>query len=415
MSAPSDNAKFMAWWAWSLAVLFVVFLFSIQTSYAIVNASVKTELGISIEQVGLVAAAYTWVFAICQFFGGPLLDRTGAHRVMVPAIALVTLGAFVFAHAHSFAGLLLSQVILAVGACVGFVGAGYIGGKWFGMAKFSFMFGLVQFAASLFSAFNQNLIVWLLDHTTWRALFNGVGIFGIALFAVGYVWLRDPPSEKQEVASTPFITNILSNLKEVVCLPQVWLAAIVGACCFGSLLSLGVVWGPKLLQARGVAPEDTGTMASLFWLGLAVGCVLVPWCSDKFRMRKLPVLAGVAGQLLALGLLVYLPELNHAGIVALCLIFGFANAVHMLAFSIAGDIVPPRLIGTSAALVNGSMFLAAGVLMSRPGVRVEDALAGGQNTAAELVQSAMFPLLVALAAALLLSFFLRESFPRASQ
>ena len=51
--------------------------------------------------------------------------------------------------------LLLSQLIIAVGACSGFVGAGYIGGQWFGMAKFSFMFGLVQFAASFFSAFNQ--------------------------------------------------------------------------------------------------------------------------------------------------------------------------------------------------------------------------------------------------------------------
>jgi hypothetical protein len=36
----------------------------------------------------------------------------------------------VFANANSYAMLLLSQVIIAIGSCIGFVGAGYIGGQW---------------------------------------------------------------------------------------------------------------------------------------------------------------------------------------------------------------------------------------------------------------------------------------------
>jgi hypothetical protein len=39
----------------------------------------------------------------------------------------------------------------------------------------------------------------------------------------------------------------------------------------------------------------------------------------------------------------------------------------MLAFSCAGDIVRIDLIGTSAAVVNGSMFLVGGLLIARPG------------------------------------------------
>jgi hypothetical protein len=77
----------------------------------------------------------------------------GARRILVPAILLVSIGVFIFANAKDFGMLLMSQALIALGACTGFVGAGYIGGKWFGMAKFSFMFGLVQFAASLLSAF----------------------------------------------------------------------------------------------------------------------------------------------------------------------------------------------------------------------------------------------------------------------
>ena len=157
----------MAWWVWALAVTFVVFLFSFQTGYAIVNKNVQSDVGLSIAQVGTIAAIYTWAFAICQFFGGALLDRLGAHAVLPISIALVTLGIFIFANANSYEMLILSQIVIAMGSCTGFVGAGYIGGQWFGMAKFSFMFGLVQVVAALTSAFSQNLIDFALDSMTW--------------------------------------------------------------------------------------------------------------------------------------------------------------------------------------------------------------------------------------------------------
>jgi predicted MFS family arabinose efflux permease len=133
----------MAWFVWALAVSFVVYYFSFQTGYAIVNPSVQKDIGLSLPQVATVAAVYTWVFAVCQFLSGALLDRLGAGKIIPASIALVTLGVFVFANAESYQALLLSQLIIAVGACSGFVGAGYIGGQWFGFAKFSFMFGLV--------------------------------------------------------------------------------------------------------------------------------------------------------------------------------------------------------------------------------------------------------------------------------
>jgi hypothetical protein len=74
------------------------------------------------------------------------------------SIALVALDVFVVANTKSFEMLLLSHVILTIGSCTGFVGAGYIGGQWLGMAKFSLMFGLVQVVAALTSALSQNAI-----------------------------------------------------------------------------------------------------------------------------------------------------------------------------------------------------------------------------------------------------------------
>jgi MFS family permease len=289
----------MAWWVWILAVAFVVYLFSFQTGYSIVNSSVQKDVGLTVSQVATIAAVYTWVFAIAQFFGGALLDRLGSRKVLPISIALVMVGVFVFANAQSYGMLLLSQVILAVGSCTGFVGAGYVGGQWFGMAKFSFMFGLVQVMAALTSAFSVNIFEGLLGHTTWRSLFNVYGVIGIALLALGALYIRDPKpvAGGMDKGIGEFFTSVIQGMIEVCKIAHVWMASIVGALLFGALLALGVVWMPKLLMVHGMSASTAGLGTSMIWLGLAAGSAVVPWWSDHIKARKLPIIVGAVVQL----------------------------------------------------------------------------------------------------------------------
>src|SRR5580698_8504031 len=104
-ASPSSESRLgsgLAWFVWILAVAFVVYLFSFQTGYSIVNSSVQKDVGLSVGAVAPIAAVYTWVFAICQFFGGALLDRLGSRKVLPISIALVMIGVFVFANAQSY-------------------------------------------------------------------------------------------------------------------------------------------------------------------------------------------------------------------------------------------------------------------------------------------------------------------------
>ena len=255
-----------------LAVAFVVYYFSFQTGYSIVNPNVQKDIGFSLSQVATVAAIYTRVFALSEFLSGALLDRLGAGKIIPISIALVTIGVFVFANAENYGTLLLSQLIIAVGACSEFVGAGYVGGQRFGMAKFSFMFGLVHFAASFFSAFNQNLLSFALTKVPWRDLFNVIGFFGIILFVLGAIFIRNPPIARSAEGITAFFAAVAKGIVEVAKIPHVWVASAFGALCFGVMLGLGVVWAPKLLAARGFDAASANWSASLLWLGLAAGC-----------------------------------------------------------------------------------------------------------------------------------------------
>lgn len=406
-----------AWCVWILAVAFVVFLFSFQTGYAIVNSSVQSELSLSVAQVATIAAVYTWAFAIFQFFGGAILDRLGAGKVLPVAITLVTLGIFMFANAQSFEMLLLSQVVVAIGSCFGFVGAGYVGGQWFGMAKFSLMFGLVQMIAALTSAFSQNLIGFALDSMTWRALFNLTSGFGLVLIILGFLFIRNPKPvvSDHKGGIGEFFASVVMDLFGVMKIGHVWVCSIIGALTFGTMLALGVIWMPKLLMVHGLSEGTASFGASMLWLGLAAGSAVVPHWSDVIRKRKTPIVVCNAIQLVAMLALLYISQLDSTVAMILCFVFGFTNAAHMLTFSAAADVVRPQQIGTSAAIVNGIMFIVGGILMSRPGVRIGWGLdAGLEGQSLALAQYASLPIVIALVLAFVISIVMKESYPSGS-
>lgn len=367
-----------AWWVWTLAAAFVAYLFSCQAAYAIVNPGVESDLGVSVAQAGMTAAVYTWAIAIFQLFGGALLDRFGAQRVLPASIGLVTAGVFLFANAGTYEALVLSHLILALGAGTGLVGACYIGGHWFGKARFGVMFGLTLFVAALASAVARNVLPAVVQQVGWRILFLGMGALGLALLALARRGIRDPTpiDDLTEEGIVDFFGSVVRGIFKVAMVPHVWIASLQAAALFGTLLSLGAVNGSSRLP----------------WIGLAVGSLVVVRWSDAIRSRKVPILAGIAIQLGCLMSLLYLPSGGAPGMV-LGALLGFSGAVCVLSFSTVDDVVSSDHMGTSAATVNGVMFVVSGIVIAHPGL----------STGA--------PLLIALGIAMVLALVMKETYP----
>ena len=109
----------------------------------------------------------------------------------------------------------------------------------------------------------------------------------------------------------------------------------------------------------------------------------------------------------------YPPNTTYRGAMIACFAFGAGNAAHMLAFSTAADVVSPSRIGTSAAIVNGIMFIVGGIMIQRPGVRVGWGIDEGlERGTLELAQYAGWPLMLAILIALGLALMIRETYPK---
>ena len=208
-----------AWINWLLGVLFVVFVFTFQTGYAITNVGMTKDLGLSVAQVGFIGSIYTWAFAVAQFGSGSILDRLGIRWVLPIAAIIVTAGGFMFANATGPEMLIIGQVLMAVGGSFGFVGAGFVGGRWFAPIKYGFMFCLVQFVASLSAIAGQMLLGKLVEQFPWSTLLNGMAVCGLILTVVMLFVIRDPVREDAELMPweglTKFIGDLIQAINEV--------------------------------------------------------------------------------------------------------------------------------------------------------------------------------------------------------
>ncbi len=365
-----------AWLVWVLATVFVVWLFAIQTGYAVVSPDIQQTAGLTIDQIGLAASIYTWVFALVQFFSGALLDRFGSRPLMAIAVALVAIGAFLYATTTSFANLAIAQSVLAIGSSFGFVGAGYLGGKWFDAAKYGLMFGLVQTFASLGSAVGQPVILAVLDQMDWQELLVTFGAFGVLLVILFVFFVRNPAPDPDAIAAAPegnAFSAVFRDLGKSFASVRVDLSAILAGASFGAMLAVGTLWGPRIMEARGA---DTGfgtVLTGLAWLGLAVGAPIVNVVSDRWRSRKWPAFWGLLLQAAAIALVIYLPVEGQGVALVLMFAIGFFAGAHMLGFTIAGEAVPGSLVGSASAVVNGVCFIIGGLLTSIPSALLPDA------------------------------------------
>lgn len=419
VQTPSVLGSAQAWFIWIIANLIVVLGFNLQTGYAIVNQSIANEIGMNINQIALIGSIYAWVFAISQLFSGSILDNLGLRKVFPVSVASIVIGALLLANASSFTMVLFSQIFLAFGASFGFVGAGFTGGLWFSPAKFGFMFGLVQTIASLGSFAGQYLYAHLLNGgTTWSQLIWYMAIFGIGVFILVILFMRNPVNAdgKTNFDSATFSFSlygrVFENIKEVTKIKEVWIGALNGGLTFGVYLAFAILWGPRVIESHGFSAYDAGVLNSILWIGLAVFSPLCDKMSVTLEKRRPVVVLFALVQLIALAVLIFVPNLSYIQIAIIMFLFGAGAAGHMQTFSIGIDCVEPRLIGTSSAIVNGTMFVAEAVLIGIPGYLLLPLPEGETVYKLMDLQNPLSPYLGCLVLACILTYAIRETFPK---
>lgn len=321
------------------------------TNHAPLVAQLAAEFKFSLAAAGLLTTGIFLTHGGVQIPGGFLADKLGTRRLLVLALAIVTLGDIFLGLAGSYQQLLFWKVFVGLGTGVCFVaGARYVADMFTG-ARLHLAQGFYGASVLLGSGFVIYAIPLLSAVFGWRgAFFSTAGLAAIA--AAVWIWLAPAALQKP---------HQYSRLASMLAHPQLWLLGLVQMASFGLVVVVGVWITTYLSRSFHLTALDAGKIGSLVLvLGVAsrpVGGVLASRWGARGTLRVGLALNVMACLSFGLGQ----GSLAHSSVGVLLLGIG-AGLPYAGIFNRAAALFPARA-GAAMGLVN---MLGIGMILAAP-------------------------------------------------
>ncbi|MEV4075011.1 MFS transporter [Nonomuraea fuscirosea] len=254
---------------------------------------IRTELGFSLEQGGLLATGFTLGLALAGPPAGYLADRLSRKAIVIVSVLVYSLGTLAIPLAVGFVDMSIYRLVSGVGegvqatALYAVIGAFFFHRRALAAGVVGVAFGLGVFLGPLFG--NDLAEGW----GTWRApffLFAAAGLV-MSLIIAATVSRRmteavtgaaaDPAGASYEhVPASPYNRNTLG----------IGIACAVSGLVFYGYLGL---YPTFLREALGFAPDQAAFAVSMGGLG-AMMALPAGWLGDRFNQARLLMFAMVA-------------------------------------------------------------------------------------------------------------------------
>jgi MFS family permease len=345
---------------WVLGITFG-FLFLDRNAASFVMPFIVTDLGFNNKQVGLIASALSFTWAISAFLGGALSDRTGWRKpILLASVVAFSLCSFLSGLAASFAALFAARLLMGLAegpflpVCQSLVASES------DPARRGHNMGVMQnFGSNILGSFLAPLLlVPIAQHWSWRTSFFLAGIPGLVMALLIARYVREPQNKPQPTAAGRPGADIsyLAMLRYRNMILCVLMSIVMVA-----WMVLGWAFLPLFyVKVRQVSGIQMGVLMSLLGLSAAFFSFIVPRLSDRYGRR--PVVLGFN----LLGLLVPLAALYCGSSLYLlgALIFlgwSASGTFPLFMGTIPSETIPARYVATSLGLTVGIGEIFGGV------------------------------------------------------
>ncbi|MBV8853761.1 MAG: MFS transporter [Sinobacteraceae bacterium] len=346
---------------WVLGITFG-FLFFDRNAASYLMPFITAELAFSNQQVGLIAAALSFSWALSAFLGGALSDRTGKRKiVLLTSVVAFSLCSMLSGLASTFGALFAARLLM-----------GLVEGPFLPVCQSLIALeshherrghnmGVMQnFCSNLLGSFAAPLIlIPIAAHWSWRVAFFLAGIPGLIMTGLIARYVREPVAASHASgSSTPAVESIdylgmLGYRNIILCI----LISIVMV----AWMVLGWAFLPLYyIKVRGMSASQMSLFMSLLGISAACFSFVVPALSDRFGRR--PVIAAFS----LLGVMVPLAALYLNGalyVLATAIFVGWSASGVFPVFmgTVPSETIPARYVATSLGLVVGIGEILGGV------------------------------------------------------
>ncbi len=334
----------------------------------------KTDVGFTDAQLGLIGSVFSWVYTICMPVAGRLADIFRRDRMIVASLVLWSAATLGCSLSGSVMAFLVWRAVMGVTeslyypAAVGTLGAAYP------ESARSKVLGIHQSAQFAGIAAGGWYGGWMADRFSWRAGFAiaaGVGILYSLVLARRVPYVPAAPRTTASTGTWATLAEILGS--------RCYLAICAAFFCFCAMLWVFYAWYPTFLQQRyGLSMTDSGFNATIFvqvscGLGVIAGGAIADRLSLRTPASRLYVAA--AGILLSapFGYLTFAVHSLNLARVCSCLYGVFAGLLIANIFAASFDVISPRNYGFGAGFLNTVGGVAASIVILVAGL-VKDTL-----------------------------------------
>ncbi|CAN5334502.1 MFS transporter [soil metagenome] len=405
-----------AWTVWSIAALFVLYQFLLQTSTSVMVPHLMRDFSINAVYVGLLSSSFFYTYILLQIPSGLLVDRIGAKLVLSLSLAICGIASFLFAFSHSFAMAECSRLIMGLATAPAVVCTLYLASNWFPARFFALLAGLTEMLGMLGGAIGEQLLARSVQHIGWRSTLIACGFIGVSLALVTWLIVRDRPvnAPKPYISLKQSNTSLWSQSLQIVGLPQAWLNGLFAGLVFVLIQAFASLWAvPYFMQRFSIGLNTAAGLSAMVFFGTALGAPLAGWYSERVRQRRNVMLCGASGALFAIMLILYGPLTSIASMFVWLFILGFFCGSYVIPFAVVRDITPAPIRGTAMGYVN-MMCIALGAPLVQPLIGWVLHRSDHSNDITNTIfsissyQTAFITLPICLTLALLITFFIRE-------
>lgn len=346
---------------WLLASFFYLFEMVLRASNSVMAEDLMRDFSINAHQLSLMTSAYYWAYVPLQLPCGLILDKIGPRLLLTLSCILCVLGAVLMGSTKIFSMAILARFLMGAGSACAFISSLSLIMGNFSRRHFAFMAGLTNMMGCLGGCVANRPMVWLMSLTgNWRFTMMIMALLGLGLSVIIVAFVPGPlfSLSSDESKDPPLLKSLFSLMKS----PVMLLIGIVGGLMYLPVSLFSELWAGPFLQAiHGVSKEMASWWNTVFYIAMGFGGPLVAWLVPWFKGNYAKVMA--LSSLFLTGffcVLTFSKSLFHGlgflssfqGSLLLAVLIGIAMGGQVLAFSLATDYAPKRLVGTASALTN---------------------------------------------------------------
>ncbi|HSY99017.1 MAG TPA: MFS transporter [Terriglobales bacterium] len=393
--------------SWILVAVYYFYQYALRSAPSVMMPQLTDAFGLSALGVASLVGLFYYGYSPFSLVAGVAMDRLGPSKVLPLSAALVGIGALLFGSGNTAAAS-VGRLLQGAGGVFALVGAVYIATKNFPASRAATLIGATQMFGMAGGSAGQFAVGPLISSgMSWKVFWIGMGLIGLAIGAVLFFLLPGESKAEEGVGSLKATTQALLIVFKN---PQSILCGLIAGFLFMPTTIFDMIWGVRYLQeAHGFDFASAVMRSATVPLGWIIGCPLLGFISDRIGRRKPVIIGGAVVLLACLGWILFGP-VDIFPPYLLGLVAGVASGAAMLPYTVIKEVNPPQFGGTATGVINFLNFTFSALLAPVFGGLLQRISGGAQPKLAHY-QAAFLPLLFGVAAAIVFSFFLKETGP----